>query len=88
MRAILWSALICHLSLTVVTFTNIDESDKLRYVDENLAFSLSLIGKDQRFLQGESLEGINRDAAVGVIDENLRGHFISCISAKVLIFKQ
>ena len=37
MRAILWSALICHLSLTVLTFTNIDESDKLRYVDEKFS---------------------------------------------------
>ena len=80
MRAILWSALICHLSLTVVTFTNIDESGKLRYVDENLAFSLSLNRKDQRFLQGESLEGINRDAVVGVIDENDKFYSLIIVS--------
>ena len=80
MRAILWSALICHLSLTVVTFTNIDESDKLRYVDENLAFSLRLNKKDQRFLQGESLEGINRDAVVSVIDENDKFYSLIIVS--------
>ena len=80
MRVISWFISIWLFSFLAIPFTNSSESKDLRYINEDLAFSLSLSSKNQRFLQGESLESINRDAIVGVIDEKNKFYSLIIVS--------
>ena len=80
MSVISWIISICLFNFLSTPSTYSSESKDLQYINEELAFSLSLSSENQRFLEGELLENINRDAIVGVVDRKNKFYSLIIVS--------